>query len=354
MTRYAGPYEVRRTDPSLDDNQEAVRDAFAAFFTKECPTSLVRAAEPLGFDAQLWSRLLEMGVAAMSLPAELGGDDATTMDLVLIAEEWGRRLGPVPLASHVAAVRLLGRTGGAADVLSAATTGAEQICTLAHQTAASGQAQLVPDAAVATHVIALVADELCLYTSATPAVHVVNQGSTPLAWWQPDDAAERVVLVSGPSAVQEYERALAEWKLLTAAALVGLADAATQLGVEFAKTRETMGVPIGTLQGVAYPLVDAAIDVVGARTLVYKAAWTMHHEPDARPELPLMAFDNARRTATTATTTSVHVQGGLGFTTEADVSLYFLRAKGWSAIAGDPARDLSAIGAQLLATATTA
>jgi hypothetical protein len=43
-------YELRRQDFSLDDSQQAVRDVFAGFFRKECPTTLVRAAEPLGFD----------------------------------------------------------------------------------------------------------------------------------------------------------------------------------------------------------------------------------------------------------------------------------------------------------------
>jgi alkylation response protein AidB-like acyl-CoA dehydrogenase len=77
---------------------------------------------------------------------------------------------------------------------------------------------------------------------------------------------------------------------------------------------------------------------------VWKAAWLTEHEPGSRPELPLMAFDYAIRTATHGATTAAHMQGGLGFTLEADASLYFLRAKGWSLLAGGSAENLQDIG----------
>jgi alkylation response protein AidB-like acyl-CoA dehydrogenase len=139
-----------------------------------------------------------------------------------------------------------------------------------------------------------------------------------------------------------------------AAARVEMTEAALHLAVEFAKTRETLGVPIGTLQGVAFPLTEVAIAVAGGRNLAWKAAWTAQYEPGARPELALMAFDHAARTATYGTTTSAHMQGGLGFTVEADASLYFLRGKGWGALAGDPAAGLTVIGALLTGAAAHA
>lgn len=163
-----------------------------------------------------------------------------------------------------------------------------------------------------------------------------------------------MTLAAGPAAEAAWARAAAEWKLLVAAALVGIADAALLLGTEFARTRETLGVPIGALQGVAFPLADVAIEHASAQTLVYKAAWTLEYEPGRGTDLALAALDVARRVATQATTTSVHVQGGLGFTTEADISLYFLRAKAWAAAAGDPAAGLARIGARLVNAPVTA
>ena len=106
--------------------------------------------------------------------------------------------------------------------------------------------------------------------------------------------------------------------------------------MEFAKSRRTLGVPIGSLQGVAFPLADVMTELSGARNLVRKAAWYAEHEPEVRPELALAAFVHAAAAATESTWVSAHVQGGLGFTFEADISLYFLRAKGWSVLGRRP------------------
>src|ERR1700690_3687202 len=70
----ADPWEFRRQDYSLDGDQQDVRDAFSEFFLKESSSSVVRAAEPLGYDARLWAALVGMGVTTMSLPAAAGGD----------------------------------------------------------------------------------------------------------------------------------------------------------------------------------------------------------------------------------------------------------------------------------------
>jgi alkylation response protein AidB-like acyl-CoA dehydrogenase len=337
-------YELRRQDVSLDADQQAVREGFGEFFAKKVPSSVVRDAEPLGFDAELWSRVVEMGVASMGLPEAAGGDGATLVDLALVAEEFGRVVAPVPLVAHVVATRLLARAGARADVLAEAAAG-QRIVTLALQPVVGDARQLVPEAAIARDVLAWSADGLALHTTGQPGAQVPNQGSTPLAWWDPRSAGEKLLLASGPEAEQLFRSAVREWKLLTAAALVGIADAALWLGVEFAKSRRTLGVPIGSLQGVAFPLADVMTELSGARNLVRKAAWYAEHEPEVRPELALAAFVHAAAAATESTWVSAHVQGGLGFTSEADISLFFLRAKGWSVLGGDPAHDRQQIAA---------
>jgi alkylation response protein AidB-like acyl-CoA dehydrogenase len=179
---------------------------------------------------------------------------------------------------------------------------------------------------------------------------VANQGSTPLAWWDLS-GGRRQELAAGPDARARYQVARAEWKLLTAAALVGLTERALGIAVEFARTRETMGVPIGSLQGVAFPLADVAIGISGARNLIWRAGWMLAHEPAEARRLVPAAFAYAAQVATHGATTSAHMQGGLGFTIEADASLYFLRAKGWSLLAGDPAEDVIAVADALVADA---
>jgi alkylation response protein AidB-like acyl-CoA dehydrogenase len=205
----------------------------------------------------------------------------------------------------------------------------------------------VPAGAVAAAVIALDGDELVLCRPLSPPLPVPNQACAPVAWWDFDALDERTVLAAGDDAAAIYATAVAEWKVLTAAALVGLTEAALTLGVEFAKSRHTMGVPIGALQGVAFPLTDVEIMTSGARNLIRRAAWYLTHEPGARPHLPASAFAYAAATATQGTAAAAHAQGGLGFTVEADASLYFLRAKGWSVMGGDPQSDFEAVGGML-------
>ena len=334
---------LRRQDFTLDDDQRAVQESFRDFFSRESPASVVRAAEPLGFDAGLWAKLAGMGAASMGLPESAGGDGATLIDLVLVAEECGRAVAPVPFLAHTAASRFLAAAGASADVLAEAVAG-ERVFTLAFRPVRDGVRQLVPEAAIARGVVGCTADSPRLYTSEEPVRQVPNHGSTPLGWWFPGDPSVAL------GTQGQFGTAVAEYKLLLAAALTGIADSALQLGAEFAKTRRTLGVAIGSLQGVAYPLVEVAMAVAGARNLVRKAAWYSEHEPTARPELPLAAFDYAVRAATEAVTVSAHVQGGLGFTVEADISLFFLRAKGWGVLAGDPAADRRHIGATFLET----
>jgi alkylation response protein AidB-like acyl-CoA dehydrogenase len=340
--------ELRYSDYALTDDQESVRDAFRDFFTSECPSPRVRAAEPLGHDEKLWGQLTEMGAASMGLPESAGGDGATLVDLTLISEEAGSALAPVPFIEHAAASRALAAAPGAPAGLLAAAAAGRRILALAMEPADREARQLVPCGAVARDVIALDGRALVAVHADEPLPLVANQGSTPLAWWNLA-GGERTVLAEGPAAEAIYQTARAEWKLLTAAALIGLTQRALEIAVEFAKTRETMGVPIGTLQGVSFPLGDVAIGTSGGRNLIRRAAWTLENDRASAGVLVPAAFGYAAQVATHGATTSAHMQGGLGFTTEADASLYFLRAKGWSLLAGDPAEDLIAAGDALAA-----
>ena len=340
--------EFRRNDFGLDSDQTAVQDAFRKFFTERSPRSVVRAAEPLGYDPELWSGLLGLGVTSMGLPEAAGGDSASFVDLVLVAEEYGSALAPVPLLSQVVVGRLLAAVDSptAREALAGLVSGDRPV--VLAPLPASSRRQLVPDAALARDVIVLDGGSLYLVTLDAPPPHVPNQGRTPLAWLEAGPGS-RLLLLDGPAAARLHGLALAEWRLLTAAALTGLTEAALLIAVEFAKTRYTMGVSIGTLQGVSFPLADIAVNVGGARNLARKAAWLHEYEPGIRPDLISMAFASAVRTATHGVAAAVHTHGGLGATEEADVSLYFRRAKGWSLPLGDADDSYLAIGDMLAA-----
>jgi alkylation response protein AidB-like acyl-CoA dehydrogenase len=330
---------LRRSDFSLSDEQQAVRQVFAEFFTKECPTARVRDAEPIGFDGDLWKQFVALGGTTMALPEAVGGDGAGLVELALVAEEYGRHLAPVPLIESTVAGRVVARTDAATDHLVDVASG-DRILTLAlHR--ASGGPQLMPAGAVCDAAVGLDGTSLVLAPARTERPAVANQASAPLAWW--DLAGERagaVELASGKRAAALHADAVAEWKLLTAAALVGLSSAVLDLASDHARTRCAFGVPIGSFQGVSHRLADVLIGVEGARRLVWKAAWFADHEPGEAPRLLVSAWIQACDVATRAVAICLHVHGGVGFTMESDVQLFFRRAKGWIALAGDPRRDL--------------
>lgn len=345
--------ELRRNDYSLTEEQRDVEAVFADFFLRECPGSRVRDAEPLGHDEKLWRSLTSTGAVTMGVPEELGGGGASLVDLALVAGRFGRHLAPVPLIEAAVALRLLAAaapgaapaTGPRAWIDGAADGG--RFPTLALRAAGpAGPAQLVPAGAVTGAVIALSGDELALHDAGEPPPQVGNQGRAPIAWWSPFPEAPGAcaVLADGERARELHAGAVREWKLLTAAALAGLGEGALALGLDFVKDRTAFDTPIGAFQAVSHALADAHTAVVGARNLAHKAAWYAENEPHSRPELVPMAFAYAVQAATKAVTVATHVQGGLGFTVESDVQLYFRRAKGWSVLAGDPRAELSVIG----------
>jgi alkylation response protein AidB-like acyl-CoA dehydrogenase len=349
-----GQQLLRNEDFSLDAEQVALRETFAAFFAKECSTSVVRAAEPLGFDPDLWERLMGLGVTTMGVPESEGGDGAGLVELVLAAEEYGRALAPVPHIETTVAGRLLAVVGGpdALAWLEDQATG-QRIVTVALHRVLDSERQLVPAGAICDAVIALCGQSVVLVGDSQPPRRVANQACAPLAWWNiSGDHPVRQVLIEGVDAERHWKRALLEWKLLTAAALVGLSDAVLGRAVEHARTRYAFGVPIGSFQAVSHPLVDVLIGVEGARRLIWKAAWFAEHEPAEAKRLAAMAWVYASEVATHAVTTCLHVHGGVGFTMESDIQLFFRRAKGWATVAGDPRRDLLTLADSLVSDRT--
>jgi alkylation response protein AidB-like acyl-CoA dehydrogenase len=333
-------YELRRLDYSLTSDHEALQAAYRDFFKTHCPIETVRAAEETGFDKNLWERLCAMGATTMALPESVGGDGATLVDLTLVVEEIGRSLAPVPWIEQVCAARLLARLGAAEpDVVQ----GKRLVAFDPQHDSVSG-ARLLPTGSIADQIIVRDGDDVVALTFGTRPTKVDNIGRLPMAWVDPATADTRTVLASGSEAMTEYQRALDEWRVLNASALVGLVEETMTIAAEFAKTRYTLGVPISTLQGISHPLANIAITVQGGRNLARRGAWFLDNEPDERPELAPSAFVFMAEEAAKAATMAVHVQGGLGVSAEAAATAYLVRARGWALAGGDPGASAKYIG----------
>jgi alkylation response protein AidB-like acyl-CoA dehydrogenase len=331
---------LRHRDYSLDDVQADLRDTMAQFFERECPSTVVRDVDPLGFDPKLWAKVRDVGLLTMSLPESAGGDGAGLVELVLALEESGRRIAPIPLVEQVVALRALvagNRTAGLGAYLR------DRILTFSPRPQFGAEARLVPNAAIADAVVGLVDGDLVLVELDALAPLADTIGGAPLGWCDLGAPTTRTVIAQGEEAQAQFERALLEWKLAMAAVLVGLARGALDITVQYANERFAFGVPIGTFQALSHPLADVRIAVEGTRRLVWRAAWYLDHEPDLAPMHVAIAYLRACETANFAPSQGIHTQGGFGFTLESDLHLYFRRAKAWPLVAGDPNAELTTI-----------
>ncbi len=308
----------------MNDDTETLRDAFRSFFSRESPPERVRAAEtarPPGFDADLWARAGTLGLPGLAV------EGATLADLTVIAEEAGRALVPIPVVETLVAARLLDRLGAADQVRP------DSLVTVAVRPAEEGVASLVPAGAVADRLLVCDRDRLLLVDDGRGEPIAPTLAHGPVAMWAVTGSAR--VLAEGPAARAAFERAGADWRILTTAALVGLARRALELGVDYAKARHQFGVPIGSFQALQHRLADVATLVDAAGLL---SAATAATDP-ARPIEASRAYLTAVRAARDAAGASLHVHGGYGFMVEYDVQLYFRRAAAWPLLLGDPAAE---------------
>lgn len=307
----------------LTEDQAAVADLFETFFAKESTSEAVRAAEAIGFDPKLWDRLGETGALTMAL----AGGGAGLFELVLCVEAAGRHLASVPLIEHVVACRLLQRAGCTLD---------ETLSTVALRP----DGRLVPAGSLARAVVAR-ADDVTVLVRGEPGELVPNTAGLPLA----DRSLEGGSPI-GDAAL--HVRAVDEWRLLMAAALIGLCDAALDLGVAYVTERFQFGVPIGSFQAIQHGLAELPGPLSGGRLLVRRAAWRVDQETDERlPVDSTMALFFATGLARTLTQRVLHYHGGYGVMDEFDIQLYYRRARGWPAQLGDPARELDRLASLL-------
>ena len=381
------------------EDEQAIHEAFAAFFAKECPTEAVRKAAPLGFSSDLWQKLCETGAPGMSLPESCGGGGADLRELGIVAGLAGSSIAPVPLVEHAAASRLLARlaeagadltalAGETADALLSSLADGSAIATLALRSTLSENttARLLPAGAVANVFLALNGDDLIAVSSPPPLVSLPNTADLPIANREiPIASSEVATLASGPDAASHFRRAVSEWQALTAAAICGLGQRALQIGVDYALERHQFDRPIGSFQAVQHGLADAATELEAAYYLCQRSLWmldgedasasqlstsrphgnTLNDNPTASSEsipaepaapdaqtFAAMAFLFTSEAAQRAAASSLHYHGGYGYAEEYDIGLYYRRAKGWSLIYDSPAREYQRLADILLGPKT--
>lgn len=325
-------------DLSFSVEQEQLRDTVTSLLDKHSPPERVRAAEPLGFDPELWDRLAELGVPSIGFAEAAGGLGGGLLDLGVIAAAAGRFLASAPVVESCVATRAVAAlTGDAGGLL-----GGPVLTFCPRPVTAGATAPLVRYGAVADTVVAKNGDRLVLVGQQPSGTAPASLGCAALGHVDFDGPGVSQ-LAAGDEASARFEVARDEWFALSAAALAGLAAAALDLGVDYVKARHQFGVPIGSFQSVAHRLADVAAEVDGAALLWQKALWSLDEGEPRAAELARMAFANAAAVAERASLTSLHFHGGYGFMLEYDIQLYARRAKAWGLAGGGPNHALDLV-----------
>ncbi len=309
--------------------QQEIAASSAAFLADVLPLERRRtlAESDSGVDERVWSSAAELGWFGLGLPEELGGIGAGLADETLLLRELGRSLAPGPFVATLLSVRLAARAGldDLAAALLAGVARAGRAVPAAGSVPAgetvNGELQLV-DAGDAEWVLLIDSRGASLL----PVAALTDVRPVPCI-----DPATRLArsVASGVEAVAHlpaeveplHRRAL----VLTAAQLVGMAEATRDISAEHAKSRVQFDRPIGVNQAVKHPCADMAIrsEAAWAQTIFAALA---HDEGRADAEFHavcalLVAADAAERN----TTATVQILGGMGFTAEHAAHLFVKR-----------------------------
>ena len=359
-------------DLGLSEEQELLKNAARDFLEKECPETLVREMEDddKGYSPDLWKKMAEQGWQGLLIPEAHGGAGFGYLDLIILIEEFGRALVPGPFIST--------QVGGVLPLLEGGT---DQQKSYALPKIASGEAiwtlaYTEPSARFDTEGVALevkkdgndvvlngtklfirdanVADYFTVVgrkpgTKGDDGITLVivdaktaGISQTQLKTIAADKQAEvkfenvRVpaasVIPGGAATLKKIQR---KATVLECAYLVGLAQMDFEISVQYAKDRIQFGRPIGSFQAIQHKAADMVTDVDGARFIMYRAAWSVDQdEADADINVHM-----AKAWCSEATRRVVahgqQIHGGIGFTKDYKVQLYFRRQKASELAWGD-------------------
>lgn len=319
------------------------------------------------FDPALWSSLGEAGLLGLHLPEAYGGAGLGIVELCRVLVETGRRVAPVPLATHGPCGLLLTEAGPAETAADALTGVADGSRVLA--AAVSEEHAHLPDspAVVATGDTVtgvktlvrggMIADAFLVTASVpdgTTGVFLVDssaEGVDRHAQHTSDgDVTAMVSFASTPARRIGDASAVARLgDLLTVAAaaeLLGITEGALELTSSYAKTREQFGRAIGTFQAVSQRLADGFIDVLAQRLTLWQAVWRTSSGLPAADQVAvakLWAADAAHRLAHT----TVHIHGGVGIDLDGEAHRYFTAAKRFEFVYGGATEQALRIGRAL-------
>jgi alkylation response protein AidB-like acyl-CoA dehydrogenase len=378
--------EAAGVNLDFTDEQQALRDLVRGVCAEHSPVSVVRAMEDdaRGWPDALWKQLGESGVLGILVPELHGGAGQGVLDAAIVFEELGRALAPTPaFVSSVVCASALLSAGSEAQR-------AEWLPRVASGAAVLTPAWLEPQRGFAAHGVQLrarregaswllggVKRSVAFASFASRLLVLARTGDAPsdVTWLlvDPNSVGVRAKQSRGIASDTQYEVSFAgvrvddaarigevnagwaAWERVMQDAIVALAafangacERALEITVQYAKDRKQFDKPIGAFQAISHYLADASTALGGSRYLTYEAASVRDAGGDTArlaPMAKLFACDTFRDT----TAMCQQVWGGVGFTIEYDIQLFFRRAKALQLAWYDPPHLEESIARAVLA-----
>lgn len=368
---------------TVDEHRE-LRRSVRRFLETASPSEEVRRVmeTETGYDRAVWQRLAgELGLTGLIVPEEYGGAGAGLAELAVVMEEMGRALicGPYLSSAVIAAAALLesgdaracadflpGMVDGSVIATVAVAEGNDDVRDLARVRARAcpdgdghrlyGEKTRVTDGHTAALVLVAARTEAGLSLFAVDgAAHGILREELPAL--DPTRKSARIALdgvvarligsegAAGPA----LERSLDLAAVALAAEQTGGAERCLELSVDYAKTREQFGRPIGAFQAIKHKCADMLLEVQAAKAAVEHAAG-LWGRGDACAERGLAA-STARAYCSDAyvhaAAETVQIHGGIGFTWEHDAHLHLRRAKSSALLLGSISWHLERVAAEI-------
>ncbi len=355
---------------AFSDEQEQLREFVRSFLDDKSSEAAVREQMDTeqGYDPDVWNQMAEqMGLQAIAIPEEYGGQGFGFVELIVILEEMGRSLLCAPYFSSVvlaANALLLSGDESAMQTHLPGIAAGETIAALAF-TEESGRWDEAGITMAATasadgwnldgtksYVIDGHTAGLLIVAARTDngvslfAVDPQSDGITRTALSTMDQTRKQAKIefsgVSGTLigtdgggwAVLEQVLDLAAVAL--AAEQVGGAQMCLDMSVEYAKVRVQFGRPIGSFQAIKHKCADMLLEVESAKSAAYYAGWCAAEMNDELPQVASLAKSYCSEAYFHASAENIQIHGGIGFTWEHPAHLYFKRAKSSELMFGDP------------------
>lgn len=340
----------------LTASQQLLKDNARKFFAGECPMDKVRhlMEADTAYDDTLWADMTDQGYTGIIFPEEFGGVGLGNVELILLMEEAGRALLPGPFFSTVVLA------GAVIDCVASAALRQKYLTRICSGDARStiamleangswdpvdvriatlngrlvGEKLFVPDAQVADFIVVVARDGIFVAEAKAPGIDIQLMKTLDLtrklyAVRFNNTPVERLGNVTG------LARALDVASTALAAEMVGGMQRTLDVTVEYAKMRKQFGKPIGMFQAVQHQCADMYLETESARSAVYYAAWALEENmPDAAVAVSIAKM-YASDAARTVGNRGIQIHGGMGFTWENDLHLYYRRAKASETTFGD-------------------